>query len=110
MKVRCEANRVEWEGAGFDVHIAATQALKLEDRVIVIHDYMAYPLNKAAPNLVAYSLTDELLWVAENPGKGATDAYTNFISESPLIVGNFAGFNCTIETITGRLLHAEFTK
>jgi hypothetical protein len=41
---------------------------------------------------------------------GSTDAYTNIISEMPLIVGNFAGFACTIDIATGQVIAEEFTK
>jgi len=110
MRVRCTANKVKWEGGGFTVRVKPIEAIHLGGQIVVVHDYMAYPRGEAAPNLVTYSLTGEQIWVAENPGSSATNAYVEFISESPLIVGNFAGINCTIDPFTGKILHARITK
>ena len=66
------------------------EAIRLEYRILVIHDYMAYPRGRPAQNLVAYTPEGEIIWRAENPGAGGADAYVNFMSESPLRVWNFA--------------------
>ena len=50
------------------------------------------------------------IWRAKDIGRGATDAYTNFLSESPFKVGNFAGYSVTIDTDTGAIINTEFTK
>jgi len=72
---------------------------------------MAAPLNQRTANLVAYSTSGERLWTAENPTAGsAADAYVEFLSESPLWVGNFNGFDCRIDPETGGLLEKAFTK
>lgn len=41
---------------------------------------------------------------------GATDAFTNIISELPLQVGNFAGFEVSIDLNTGKVTNTKFTK
>lgn len=86
-------------------------AREIGDIVVAVLDYMAFPRGAPARNLFAYSAhTGELLWRAADICMGATDAYTNVISESPLIVGNFAGVNCTIDTATGNVIRQEFTR
>ena len=89
------------------------EAVRLGERVLVVHDYEAYPRSKPVPNLVAYSLSGERLWTAENlayAGLGNTDAYVGFLSEEPLWVYNSAGYRCRIDPETGKLLVSEFTK
>ena len=63
-----------------------------------------FPKADPARNLFAYSSEGILLWRAEDSGQGATDAYTNVLSEWPLRVGNFAGFSVQIEEATGRVI------
>ena len=111
MKLRVNKKRVEWYGGGLKLSIRVQDAVRLGERVLVIHDYMAYPSEKPAPNLVAYSLSGERLWTAENLGGSVqTDAYVGFLSEEPLWVYNFAGYRCRIDPETGKLLESEFTK
>ena len=113
MKLRIHNNRVEWDGGGLDLPIRALDAVRLGERVLVIHDYMAYPRGKPAPNLVAYSPSGDRLWTAENlgaSGLGETDAYVSFLSEEPLWVYNFAGYRCRIDPQTGKLIESQFTK
>jgi hypothetical protein len=87
------------------------EAVRVGDRVLLIHDYMAYPSKQPDRNLVTYTITGERIWTAQNlTQSGPTDAYTNFLSEDPLWVGNFMGFNCRIDLETGRLLKSVFTK
>lgn len=111
MKLLAKDKRVEWEGGHLDFPLRVLDAIRLDDRILVIHDYMAYPKEKPAPNLVAYTMTGERLWTAENlTASSATDAYTAFISESPLWVWNFECFRCKIDPNTGKLLESVFTK
>lgn len=111
MKLRVTGKRVEWEGACLDLRLGVLDAIRLGDRILVVHDYMAYPRHRPAPNLVAYTTSGELLWTAESlTESSATDAYVGFLSEDPLWVGNFDGFRCRIDPQTGRLLESEFTK
>jgi len=76
----------------------------------VIFDYMDFPKNSPARNLYAYDRVGKKIWRAKDIGRGATDAYTNFLSESPFKVGNFAGYSVTIDTDTGAIINTEFTK
>lgn len=111
VKLRVANNRVEWDGSHLNFDVPVLEAIRLEDRIVVIHDYMAYPLGLPAPNLVAYSLNGERLWTADNlGGTSPTDAYVGFMEEEPLIVWNYDCFRCTIDPQTGKLLNSEFTK
>jgi hypothetical protein len=86
-------------------------AREIGDIVVAIFDYMAFPQGVPARNLFAYSgRTGALLWRADDIGMGSTDAYTRVISESPLIVGNFAGVACTIDVANGHVVSEETTK
>jgi hypothetical protein len=111
MKLRARGNLVEWEGGHLDLQAPVIEAVRLGDRILVVHDYMAFSQDRPAANLVAYSPRGERLWVAENLTlSSATDAYVGFLSEEPLWVGNFEGFRCRIDPETGQLLASEFTK
>ena len=111
MKLRFTDKGVELDDGHVDLPVTVKEAVRVGDRVLVIHDYMAYPLQQPAPNLVAYTTGGERIWTAQNLTQSSpTDAYTNFISEDPLWVGNFEGFNCRIDPQTGRLLESVFTK
>ena len=79
--------------------------------LLVIYDYMSFPRLEPARNLFAYSARTEVeLWRAQDIGFGQLDAYTNIISEAPLVVGNFAGYNCEIDAATGQVIDTAFTK
>ena len=111
MQLKVSDNRVEWSGGHLELPVRVKEAIQLGKLILVIHDYMAYDLKKPAPNLVAYNLRGERFWAVENLTRGSpTDAYMNFISEEPLCVGNFLGFDCKIDSRTGKLIEKIFTK
>ena len=86
-------------------------AIQQDDRVFVIFDYMSYPRGRPAKNLVCFDLAGRELWVvADNPIDHPTAAYTNFVAADPLTVGNFVGFTCVVDPLTGELLDSQFTK
>ena len=81
------------------------------DRVFILFDYMSYPKDKPALNLAAFGRTGHLLWTVDRSPIDSPEAcYVNIISVTPLVVGNFAGFDCAVDTTTGALLEATFTK
>ena len=86
------------------------QARRIDDRVIVIFDYMAYPNGQPAKNLVAYDLDQNELWTAENPTNMPTDAFVNFCPGDSLRVANFAGCICTVDPTDGSVIDTIFTK
>lgn len=80
-------------------------------RVYVVFDYMAFPKDQQAANLVALDFSARRLWtVAEQPIDRPTAAYTKITRIDPLTVGNFAGFSCVIDCASGKLVESEFTK
>jgi hypothetical protein len=93
-----------------EFELPVLEAILVENQLLVIHDYMASPQDKPARNLVSYSMSGQRLWVADNPSTSTSDAYTNFLSEQPLRVGNFAGYECVISLSTGRLESSAFIK
>jgi hypothetical protein len=110
LKLIFQENIVQLPENSLQLRLPILDARLLGDKVIVIHDYMAFPEGRPAANLLAYSLTGKKLWVAENPSAAPADAFVNFISEEPLQVGNFAGYKCTISLESGKLITSEFTK
>jgi hypothetical protein len=86
------------------------QAKKIKNTVLVIFDYMAFPNGRPAPNLAAFDEEQKEVWVAASASASGTDAYVNFLSEEPLRVWNFAGYECELDLATGRLLKAQFTE
>jgi hypothetical protein len=92
--------------------IPPREAIRLGERILVIHDYRAYSNTDPAKNrnLIAYSTAGQQLWVAENPSKSEADVFLSFVCDSPLQVWNYACFVCTIDPETGRLIDARFTK
>ncbi|HXX34203.1 MAG TPA: hypothetical protein VEM15_06980 [Thermodesulfobacteriota bacterium] len=83
---------------------------KIGDKYLVIYDYMAFPKDAPARNLFAYTENGDFLWQAEPFSSMNTDASVNFLSENPLVVGNFAGYDITYDIETGKVLSTKFTK
>ena len=110
MKLAIDNNNIVFSRGRIKAAYPVFEAREIGERVLVLYDYMAFPRGEPSRNLFAYDLTGKQLWRAEDIGQGATDGYTNIISEVPLIVGNFACFNCTIDISTGKVLEKKFTK
>ena len=100
-------------GSKWRVRWAIHQAEVVGERVIVLYDNMAGPRHEHFPNLEAFTLDGKSLWLAEHPIKTAADSYVSFSVGSDLsaiAANSFACFKCRIETATGKLIEAEFTK
>ncbi len=111
MRLRVQGKRVEWDSGQLELPLAVKEAIRLGDRILVIHDYMVYDKARPAPNLVAYDLHGARLWTTPTLTQASpTDAYVEFMSEEPLWVANFEGFNCRIDAETGKILETVFTK
>jgi len=50
------------------------------------------------------------LWTAAHPTSTTADSYVMIASVSPLRVKSFAGYDCTLDIESGRLLESAFTK
>jgi hypothetical protein len=110
MKLAIEGNSIVHSRGRIKVTYPIFEAREIGDHVLVLYDYMAFPRGEPSRNLFAYDPTGKQLWRAEDIGFGATDGYTNIISETPLVVGNFACFNCTLDINTGKIIDKIFTK
>ena len=74
-------------------------------RVFVVFDYMSYPRDRAALNLVALDQNAKLIWtVTEQPTDSPIAAYVNIISVAPLTVGNWAAYDCVLDAQSGALI------
>lgn len=107
VRCSCAGNRVEWDNGSLEFAIPPGAAIKLGEKLVVIHDYRIYPNNGPARNLVAYSLSGRELWVAEHPSRSEVDAYVDFVSGVPLRAWNYAGYLCTLDPETGRIIACE---
>ena len=97
-------------GEYWDLERPILDAHRIGDKIVVVFDYMSFPRDKQARNLMAFDLQKNHLWTAEHPTNGTGDTYIQILSEEPLRVSNFASFDCRIDLETGKLLDAEFTK
>ena len=84
------------------------QVLPLGSNVVVREDYFGFPRGRS--NL--YCLDSDLrsVWSAETPAP--TDRYANQVAEvgGRLVCCSWEGALCTIDPVTGRILHHEFAK
>jgi len=110
MKLEVNDNRIQFQDGSIAALHAVLDAREIDEKIIVIYDYMAFPKNEPARNMFAYDKSGYQLWRVEDIGMGATDAYTNILSESPFKVGNFAAFSVNIDLCSGKVNHKEFTK
>jgi hypothetical protein len=110
MKLFTEGRIVKHPHGQFEVEHPIVDARELGGTVLVLCDYMSFPGDRPARNLFAYNHRGEVLWRAEDIGCGSTDAYANIQSEDPLVVGNFAGYECKIDLTSGRVTASRFTK
>ena len=111
MQVPVESGQIIHSRGAIPATFPVLDAREIDDLVVVVYDYMAFPSNEPSRNLFAYSsATGKELWRADDIGAGATDGYTGVISESPLVVGNFACFDCHIDIQTGKVVSKVFTK
>jgi hypothetical protein len=86
------------------------QAALIDDRVILLYDYMAGPKDRQFQNLEAFNFLGQRLWTAQHPTPERPDTYVEILSTTPLLVWNFAAYRCTIDPSSGRLVEALFTK
>lgn len=111
MQISIESNKIVHSRGSIPVLFPVLDAREIGDTIVAVYDYMSFPRNEPSRNLFAYSShTGKELWRAEDIGAGAVDGYTGVISESPLIVGNFACFDCHIDIKTGKVVSKVFTK
>jgi hypothetical protein len=86
------------------------QAILIDDKVVLLYDYMTGPEHRQFRNLEGFNLSGEHLWTAQHPSSETADVYVEILSSLPLVVWNFACFRCTIAPSTGHLIEATFTK
>lgn len=110
MKLFVRDNWIEGDGVRFKGTHTVLEAVLLQERVLVTYDWMSFERGAAARNLFCYDKSGALIWRAEHIGMGDVDAYTGVLKESPLWVGNFAGFSCRIDEGTGKVIEKSFTK
>lgn len=111
MQISVESNQIIHSRGKIPPCFSVFETREIGDLIVIVYDYMAFPRNEPSRILIAYSgLMGKELWRADDIGAGDTDGYTDVISESPLIVGNFAGFDCHIDIQTGKVVSKVFTK
>lgn len=110
MKLEFDQRCVRHAAGQIEVTYPVLDARQIGSFIVVLYDYMAFSREGPARNLFAYASNGQFVWRAEDIGQGQTDGFTNVVSEEPLVVGNFAGFTCSIDLETGHVLTKVFTK
>jgi outer membrane protein assembly factor BamB len=111
MQLSVESGQIIHSQGSIPARFPVLDAREIDDTIVVVYDYMAFPRGEPSRNLFAYSRrTGEEIWRAADIGAGPTDGYTGVISEAPLVVGNFACFDCCIDLQTGAVISKAFTK
>lgn len=110
MKLSVSNHKIQFQGGSITAIHPVLDAREIDEKIIVIYDYMVFPKNEPARNMYAYTKLGSEIWRAEDIGMGATDAYTNVRSEVPFKVGNFSSFSVYLDINTGKVIDKEFTK
>ncbi|GLQ98127.1 hypothetical protein [Dyella mobilis] len=110
MKLEFQGSRLDAPGGPIEVGFPIIDARRIEDVIVVLCDWMAFPRGEPARNLFGFGLNGEHLWRAQDIGMHAIDAYTDIVAEVPLSVFNYACFACTIDPRSGEVLAKQFTK
>ena len=80
-------------------------------RFIVLMKFYENKTEKRFPNLVAFDVTDHLIWEAELPNESGADCFTDAeVVSNELIAFSFTCYRCVIDMSDGRLLSTVFTK
>jgi hypothetical protein len=114
--VTFEKSTVTIGGRSWDAGKPIVDALWKNGMVLLIFDYMQYPENKVARNLEGFTENGERLWIAENPTDTPNEAYTEFLPDvdtqsgqaDTVTVGDLAGFSCSIDIATGKLINVVY--
>jgi hypothetical protein len=111
MKLLVSSNQITYSIGTIRTPYPVSDAREISGVVIALFDYMAFPPGVPAQNVFAYSAaTGEQLWRADGIGLADMDAYTTIVSEEPLVVGNFSGFDCQLDIGTGKVVRKAFRK
>jgi len=113
--IKFEGSTVTIGARSWDAGKPIVDAVYRNGVVLLIFDYLQYPENKAARNLEAFTASGERLWVAENPTDTPNEAYTEFLPDDmqtgdveTVSVGDLAGFSCSIDIATGKLINVVY--
>ena len=105
MELPVETSRVFVRPKWRRFSLRVLQARQIGDTVLVIFDYMEFPIGRPAANHVAFDRKQQQVWVAQNVDEYGADSYLNFIEEEPLRVSNFSGYVCDLDPSTGRVVN-----
>ena len=90
-------------------HTKIVEAIVTPHGTLVQEDYYLYPKHES--NIYMVDNQGDLLWFAERAMDD--DAYANKIrksSDTTVKCASWNGFDCEIDLLTGKLVHAAFTK
>lgn len=113
--LKFEGTRLTVSGKILELPHKILDAAEIDGQILVIYDYMEFPKNEPATNLVCIDKTGAEIWRAQNPTGRQTDAYTSFYREIAarsgcVAVNNFSGYFCEVNLTDGTLVSAQFTK
>jgi hypothetical protein len=110
MKIEFRENHLFIEGRDIELPYPIHEIQKVDSKIIIIYYYMSGPKQGQFKNCVAYDLQGNFLWTGEHPTTNENDVYLNFVKIYPLILANFAGFDCELDINNGKLKRATFSK
>jgi hypothetical protein len=115
MMIEFSGKELSLEKVTLSLPYSILDAEALDGRIFVVYDYMEFPMDAPARNLVCIDESGKELWVAGNPTKNNNDGYTNFNrTDKPIdcciAANNFAGYTCQVNKFTGELANVLFTK
>jgi hypothetical protein len=67
---------------------AVLLVLEAENNIVDIFDYMVFPNNMPAQQLICINRHGQVLWVAKSPSVPNTSAYTNFTRSTNNVLSN----------------------
>ena len=111
-RVFIAGDRVDVGGNAWKAPVQVLDAALVGGLVVLVLDWTPLSEGRKGPvqNLRAYYPDGREVWRAANPTRASNDCYTNISERDPLWVGNFAGYRCRIDPVTGSLLESVFTK
>ncbi len=110
-----EGNILDTSSGTYTLPRNILEAIEIDGGIYVIYNSMEFKEDRADANLVRINESGENIWEADNPTGDVTDAYIGFDriikqGKGKIVAFNFSCFKCTINSETGKIINAKFTK
>ena len=109
--LRFTGNIIYFDTRRIDTDYPVKTAFRIEDKIIVLYDPDSDTKKFGQfPNLIAFSLQGEKLWIAKLPTNESGDAYVEIESTEPLVAYSWKGFHCSIDISNGKILEKRYVR